>query len=178
MSREFDINSNMAITRYTSKELFDWMTEKARSSSSMRSKLMQMEGQRRSTTTIGKMFFFRYDPKTKESLPVYDVYPLVFPIELYNDGFLGLNIHYLNPGQRVNLLNRLQEYATSKKYTPKTRLQISYDLLSSTKSVQSVIGPAVKRYLFGHVRSRFIEIPATEWDKAAQLSLELFIRKT
>jgi hypothetical protein len=39
------------------------------------------------------------------------------------------------------------------------------------------MAPAVKRYLYGHVRSRFIEIPATEWDKAAQLSLELFIRK-
>jgi len=168
----------MAQTKYTSKELFDWMTEKARSASSMRNRLMQMEGQQRATTTIGKMFFFKYDPKTKAKLPIYDVYPLVFPMELYNDGFLGLNIHYLDPGQRTNLLNRLQEYATSQKYTPKTRLQISYDLLSSTKSVRSILGSTTKRYLFGHVRSKFIEIPATEWDKASQLSLELFIRKT
>lgn len=144
----------------------------------MRSRLMRMESQTRGTTTIGRMFFFKYDPKTKDKLPIYDVYPLVFPIEQYNDGFLGLNIHYLNPGQRVNLLDRLQEYATSKKYTPKTRLQISYDLLSSTKSARSILGDTTKRYLYGHVRSKFIEIPATEWDKAAQLSLELFIRKT
>lgn len=167
----------MATTRYTSKELFDWMAEKARTASSMRNKLMQMEGQQRGTTTIGRMFFFKYDPKTKASLPVYDVYPLVFPIEQYNDGFLGLNIHYLDADQRINLLGRLQEYATSKNYSPKTKLQISYSLLNSTKNVKSVIGPTVKRYLYGHVRSRFIEIPATEWDKAAQLSLELFIRK-
>lgn len=167
----------MATTRYTSKELFDWMAEKARSSSSMRNRLMQMEGQQRGAPVIGKMFFFKYDPKTKDKLPIYDVYPLVFPIEQYSDGFLGLNIHYLSPDQRINLLNRLQEYATSKNYTPRTRLQISYDLLSSTKSVKTVLGSTVKRYLFGHVRSRFVEIPATEWDKAAQLSLELFIRK-
>lgn len=143
----------------------------------MRNKLMQFESQTRGTTSIGKMFFFKYDPKTKDTLPVYDVYPLVFPIEQYNDGFLGLNIHYLDAGQRVNLLGRLQEYATSKRYTPRTKLQVSYDLLSSTKSIKSVIGPCIKRYLYGHVRSKFIEIPATEWDKAAQLSLELFIRK-
>ena len=164
--------------RYTPKELFDWMTEKARSANSMRNRLMKMESQTRGSTTIGRMFFFKYDPKTKDKLPVYDVYPLVFPIEQYNDGFLGLNIHYLNPGQRVNLLDRLQEYATSQKYTAKTRLQISYDLLSSTKSARSILGDTTKRYLYGHVRSKFIEIPATEWDKAAQLSLELFIRKT
>lgn len=165
-------------TRYTPKELFDWMTEKARSASTMRGRLMRMEGQQRGSTNIGKMYFFKYDPKTKDKLPVYDVYPLVFPIEQYNDGFLGLNIHYLNPDQRTNLLNRLQEYATARNYTPRTRLQISYDLLSSTRNVKSIIGPTVKRYLYGHVRSTFIEIPATEWDKAAQLSLELFIRKT
>lgn len=168
----------MAIKRYTPKELFDWMTEKARSASSMRNRMMQMEGQQRGTTTIGRMFFFKYDPKTKDKLPVYDVYPMVFPIEQYNDGFLGLNIHYLDPDQRTKLLNRLQEYATARKYTAKTRLQISYDLLSSTRNVKSIIGPTVKRYLYGHVRSKFIEIPATEWDKASQLSLELFIRKT
>ena len=168
----------MAQTRYTSKELFDWMAEKARSASSMRNKLMQMETQARGTTTIGRMFFFKYDPKTKNKLPVYDAYPLVFPMERYNDGFLGLNIHYLGVDQRINLLNRLQEYATSKNYTPKTRLQISYDLLSSVRSVKSVLGETTKRYLFSHVRSKFIEIPATEWDKAAQLSLELFIRKS
>jgi hypothetical protein len=36
-------------TKYTSKELFDWMTEKARSASSMRNRLMQLEGQKRGT---------------------------------------------------------------------------------------------------------------------------------
>lgn len=163
--------------KYTSKELFDWMSEKARSSASMRDNLFRMQNQQRAYTSIGRMFFFKYDPKTKDTLPVYDVYPLVFPLEDYHDGFLGINIHYLDVGARMGLLGRLQEYATSKRYTPKTRLQISYDLLSSSKSVNSVMAPAVKRYLYGHVRSRFIEIPATEWDKAAQLSLELFIRK-
>ena len=163
--------------KYSSKELFDWMTEKARSASSMRDNLFRMQNQQRAYASVGRMVFFKYDPKTKDKLAVYDVYPLVFPLEDYHDGFLGLNIHYLDVNSRIGLLGRLQEYATAKKYTARTRLQISYDLLNSSRSVRSVMAPAVKRYLYGHVRSRFVEIPATEWDKAAQLSLELFIRK-
>jgi hypothetical protein len=164
--------------KYTSKELFNWMTEKARTSASMRDNLFRMQSQQRAYGTIGRMYFFKYDPKTKDKLPVYDVYPLVFPMEDYTDGFLGLNIHYLDVSARMNLLNKLSGFATSQNYTERTRVRISYDLLNSTKGITSIIGPAVKRYLYGHVRSRFIEIPATEWDKAAQLSLELFIRKT
>ena len=46
---------------------------------------------------IGNMYMFRYEPKLKESLPYYDRFPIVFPIEPYSDGFLGLNFHYLYP---------------------------------------------------------------------------------
>lgn len=164
--------------KYTSKELFDWMSEKARTANSMRDNLFRMQSQQRAFGTIGRMYFFKYSPKTKDKLPIYDVYPLVFPIEDYTDGFLGLNIHYLDVGARMQLLSKLSNFATAKKYTDRTRVAVSYDLLSSTKGMTSLIGPCVKRYLYGHVRSRFIEIPATEWDKAAQLSLELFIRKS
>jgi hypothetical protein len=35
--------------------------------------------------------------------------------------------------------------------------------------------PCIKRYLFAHVRSPFIEVTADEWDKAAQLTVENFV---
>jgi hypothetical protein len=59
--------------------------------------------------SIGKMYSFVYDPKTKEQLPYYDIYPLVFPIEYYNDGFLGINLHYLPPVLRARLMDALYE---------------------------------------------------------------------
>jgi hypothetical protein len=34
--------------------------------------------------------------------------------------------------------------------------------------------PCIKRYLFAHVQSRFVEITADEWDIAALLPLENF----
>ena len=30
---------------------------------------------------LGKMFFYKYDPKFEKKLPYWDMYPLVFPFE-------------------------------------------------------------------------------------------------
>jgi hypothetical protein len=120
------------------------------------------------------MYFFAYDPKMKKTLPMYDRFPLVFPIEPYNDGFLGLNLHYLSPGERAWLLNKLKDFRNNNKFNATTRLKLSYDLLASTKKLASVSRPCVKRYLFSHVRSKFIEMTPEEWDKAIGLPVAQF----
>ena len=51
------------------------------------------DGKRAATPYYGKMNMFFYDPKHKKKLPYYDTFPLVLPIERYNDGFLGINFH-------------------------------------------------------------------------------------
>ena len=38
---------------------------------------------------------FVYSPKLRNKLPYYDTFPLVLPLKNYNNGFLGLNFHYL-----------------------------------------------------------------------------------
>ena len=63
--------------------------------------------------TIGEMYMFSYDPKYKDVLPYYDMYPLVIPIEMYADGFLGLNLHYLPPLARARLLDSLKKVANN-----------------------------------------------------------------
>lgn len=165
------------IQTYTSKELFDWLLGKARSDNALRRTLINATQQQTSTTIVGKMYFFNYDAKTKAKLPRWDKYPLVFPIERYNDGFLGLNVHYLSGSERKALLGRLLEYSTAKNLTEKTRLRLTYDLIASTKKINSLARPCIKRYLYSHVKSRFIEIPATEWDRVIQLPLEVFVTK-
>ncbi len=165
------------IQTYTSKELFDWLLGKARSAASIRKNLINATQQQSGSTVIGKMYFFSYDAKTKDKLPRWDKYPLVFPIERYSDGFLGLNVHYLTPGERSAFLNQLMNYATAKNLTEKSRLRLTYDLISSTKKLNSMARPCIKRYLYSHVRSKFVEIPATEWDRVVQLPLEVFVTK-
>jgi hypothetical protein len=54
---------------------------------------------------------------------------------------------------------------------------MTYSLLSSTKKLATLAKPCIKRYLYNHVRSQFIEIEPAEWDKAAQLPIELFVVK-
>ena len=53
------------------------------------------DGKRNNKPFIGKLNMFFYDPKFKKTLPYYDTFPLVLPLEAYSDGFLGINFHYL-----------------------------------------------------------------------------------
>jgi len=61
------------------------------------------------TTTImpGHLYMYIYDPKLKETLPYYDRFPLVFPYRKTQDGFIGLNMHYLPYNLRIGLLDSL-----------------------------------------------------------------------
>jgi len=100
---------------------------------------------------------------------------LVIPIERYSDGFLGLNLHYIHPKQRIILLDKLSEIATDNNFDANTKLRISYDYLSRASRLYQA-KPCIKRYLFSHVQSRFLEITADEWDIAALLPVESFMK--
>ena len=56
--------------------------------------------------SIGRLNMFFYDPKYKKTLPYYDTFPLVLPIERISGGFAGINFHYLRPGARFTLLEK------------------------------------------------------------------------
>jgi hypothetical protein len=172
----------MAITKRPtlrdSKAAIDWYQQKMLTAAGgLRSKLLRAEESQTGSTVLGKMYFFKYDPKWKAVLPIYDIYPLVFPIERYNDGFLGLNIHYLSVPDRTAFIEQLMQYATAKNLTPNSRLRMTYSLLANSKKLANPARPCIKRYLWNHVRTKFIEIPATEWDRAAILPIELFVVK-
>lgn len=151
----------------------DWLKKKIQNLRPTKQGLLQDRERLKSSTFIGRMYFYFYDPKTKDKLPYYDTFPLVIPVERYDDGFLGLNLHYIHPKQRLILLDKLSEYASNSKYDAKTRLRLSYDLLSSASKAFEAT-PCIKRYLFSHIQSRFIEITADEWDIAVLLPFESF----
>ena len=91
-----------------------------------------------------------------------------------SDGFLGLNLHYIHPKQRLILLDKLSETATNDKFDSKTKLRLNYRYLA-TASKAFEATPCIKRYLFNHIQSRFLEISADEWDIAALLPVESFV---
>ena len=64
--------------------------------------------------SAGRLNMFFYDPKFKETLPLYDTFPLVLPLEPIKGGFLGMNFHYLPYMIRLNILKEFEKYATTK----------------------------------------------------------------
>ena len=150
-----------------------WLQNKVKDLNS-RNTLLKDASRQKTDSIIGHMYFYYYDPKTKDSLPYYDRFPLVIPIEQYPDGFLGLNLHYIHPKQRIILLDKLSEYASDSRYDNRTKLRLSYALLSSAARAFEAT-PCIKRYLYTQVQSRFLEIYANEWDIAALLPMETFV---
>jgi hypothetical protein len=151
----------------------DWLMSKIKDLKPTRQALLNDKERLKTNTIIGRMYFYYYDPKLKDELPYYDRFPLVIPIERYQDGFLGLNLHYISPRQRIELLDALSDFATNSKYDETTRLRLSWAKLKTVGKAFKA-KPCVKRYLFKHVDSRFLEITADEWDIAALLPFQNF----
>ena len=124
--------------------------------------------------SIGKMYMFSYDPKHKDILPYYDNYPLIFPVEMYSDSFLGINLHYLPPMLRAKLMDALMATINNKKYNKTTKLVMSYQILKSASKFK-YFEPCLKKYLFSHVRSPFVYIAPNEWNIALMLPTERFV---
>ena len=151
-----------------------WLRAKVKDLKPTSSGLMRDKDRLKNTSMIGKMYFYFYDPKTKDSMPYYDRFPLVIPIERYNDGFLGLNLHYIHPKHRMILLDKLSDTMSNDTYDEKTKLKINYRYLAAASRIFEA-NPCIKRYLFTQIESRFLEITADEWDIAAMLPLESFV---
>ena len=84
------------------------------------------DGKRDSRPFYGRLNMFIYDPKFKKTLPYYDTFPLVLPLESYSDGFLGINLHYLPISLRIRLLDRLNDFSTDTKFDESTILNVNY----------------------------------------------------
>lgn len=153
-----------------------WFRESAKRLSNVdeRELMMSEMARYRSTVYPGRMYMFYYDPKYKETLPYYDRFPLIFPIEPYRDGsFLAINLHYLPHVLRAKLMDALYTTLNNTNYDQTTRLQLSYQILKQTTRMRE-FKPCIKKYLMKHVRSRFVNIAATEWDIALFLPTERF----
>ena len=150
-----------------------WIRSKVKDLSPSASSLMRDSERIRNKSMIGRMYFYFYDPKTKDSLPYYDRFPLVIPIERYSDGFLGLNLHYIHPKQRIILLDKLSDTLSNSRFNEKTKFRVNYEYLVAASTAFEAM-PCIKRYLYTNITSRFLEIPADEWDIAALLPVQQF----
>jgi hypothetical protein len=134
-----------------------------------------LKGQHMSgTVKPGNLYMFLYDAKNKETLPYWDMFPLVFPYEKTKDGFMGLNMHYIPYQLRLQLLDRLMQFATNQRIDDSTRLKYSWSLIGGVSRFKAA-EPCIKHYLDDHVRSSYKQIMPHDWATAMMLPVETFV---
>ena len=127
---------------------------------------------------VGKMYLYFYDPKWKAKLPYYDEFPCVIPMNFYDDGFLGLNLHYLPYAERAILLNALYEVESNHKLDERKKFNISYGKILSNFGKFKRAKPCIKRYLYKHMKSRPLRVHYKNWPLMAFLPVQRFQKAT
>ena len=123
----------------------------------------------------GNMYMYLYDPKTKDTLPYYDRFPLIFPWKVESDRFWGINLHYLPLPLRAKLMDSLYDVTNNNRYDESTKLKFNYQILSSASKFR-YFKPCVKQYLFNQMQSKFVYVYPSEWDIALFMPLERFAK--
>lgn len=128
---------------------------------------------------FGKMYFFEYVAKHKDTLPVWDRYPLVFPFSAYKakDGMtivVGLNMHYLQPALRMVAFRALLKFRTEKRYRKNTKLDLEWAAIANMAE-SKYFKHAVHSYRLDHLRSTLVEVPSQSWELALFLPTARFI---
>ena len=151
-----------------------WFMKKAQAMRGINREALMKEEPLSSTgrRIIGSMQMFFYDPKYKDVLPYYDRFPLVIVVKPAKGGFLGLNLHYLPPILRAQFLDALMDNVTSKK-SENAKFKLTTRLLAGTSELE-FYKPCIKHYLNEHVRSKFAEVKAPEWEIATFLPTAMF----
>jgi hypothetical protein len=167
-------------SRRNIKKSMDWFRKRVtKNFSSVRTARMFRDQELFSSgMTLGRMYFFEYDAKHKDTLPLWDRYPLVIPFNAYRakDGaeiVLGLNFHYLQPVLRMAAFRALLKFKTNDRFNKKTKLDFSWKVIS-TLAQSRYFEHAVHAYRMDHVRSKFVDIPAQSYELVLFLPLARF----
>ena len=155
------------LDKTTGPKSYDWYRKKVAAMTTPGARSLIRQGKATLRPKYGIMNLFGYDPKHKATLPYYDVFPLIFPLEPAKGGFIGLNFHYLRPGARAAFLRSLANTTTDKKFDKKTRYRINW-------RNNEFMRKTAKHYLFNHVRTSFLNITADEMAIAIFLPVARF----
>jgi hypothetical protein len=123
---------------------------------------------------LGHIYSYGYDPKWKDSLDYYDTFPLVLVIGLYDDGWLGINLHYVPVKYRYLIFEGLLKTLHDQTINERTRFKITYDKLNALK-ISKWTGNTIKRYLFDYVPTNIYKIPPEDWEIIMALPYDDFV---
>ena len=151
-----------------------WFRKKIKEFGAPTSTELVREGKRSRALFRGRLNMFFYSPKHKDTLPYYDRFPLVLPLEKYREGFMGINLHYLPIPLRIKLLDKLYEFSSNDKFDETTKLTARYNKIKNIPLVK----PTLHKYLYNFVESSFRRIDADEFIVATLLPVQRFKKAT
>lgn len=161
----------------TMRSATEWLQEQARNLRPIRQPerlLTQTTNRLTTRPVVGRMYLFMYDAKTKDDLPYFDRLPLIFPFQKVEGGFYGINLHYLPPLLRAQLMDALHTLVNNNAYDDTTKLRLSYQILNNASKFK-YFRPCIKHYLNSQMRSRFLWIPADQWNTVLFLPIDRFV---
>jgi len=122
----------------------------------------------------GNIITFKYNPATKAQLKYYDMFPLVLVIKLIPGGFIGLNFHYLSPGDRADFMSKLEAYQRTSA-AGVIRINITYSMLKlSNKLVH--YKACLRSYKRSQIGNMLYTLTPDEWELALFLPTERFVK--
>ena len=112
----------------------------------------------------GNMYMMFYKAKGRKTLPWYDRFPLIIPFDKRSkqDGFYGINLHYIPPMARQNLLEELYKYGTE------DGIDINQEYFHSVSRLKPAV-PCIKRYLYSRILRPPMQVEKKYWDAAVML---------
>lgn len=146
----------------------------------------------------GHMFFFGYQPETQNQMSFWDEFPLVIVIHKTPNYFLGLNLHYLTPQERVTFLGRLLFFVPDERFSADIDLDIILEKMqgggknkqggetwkdaffdiryNQLKSRQTLwwYKRCIRRYDFTNVITKMVYIDPMEWRTVPFFPLDRF----
>ena len=124
----------------------------------------------------GYLYTYQYDPKTKETLPFYDTFPLILCIGITPDGWYGINFHYIAPRIRAAIFEELMK-TNSSNVDENIKIRTNWKKLSRM-SKSKYISFACKRYLGDHILTPLCKIDQKYWEIAIFLPIARFEKST
>ena len=136
-------------------------------------KVKQLNFKKVKMPEAGKLYLYAYDAKNKDTLPVWDKYPLILCLgsKVAKNGnviFHGLNLHYVPPRVRQEFLEIMLVYSSTKRLSEKTKLNVDWSKVKSFPYAQKMI----KAYLPSHMKQPASEILPNEWINIISMPLQ------
>lgn len=128
---------------------------------------------------VGSLFTYEYDAINKDTLPVWDRYPMMFVFNIWrskagNQIVSGLNLHFLPPKLRLAAFRALITTRSRQRYDRSTKLKISWEVLQ-TLANHDLFQHCVRNYRVDHLVTVAVKIPPESWELALWLPTQRFV---